>query len=66
MSAITEDRFNKERSRTKVDDRPGDTGMRQAAEEVLTGKRRGIRALVPFLGPAFVACVAYVAIGFVI
>src|SRR6476661_1704602 len=60
MSAITEDRFNKERSKVKVDDRPGDTGMREAAEEVLTGKRRGIRALVPFLGPAFVACVAYV------
>ncbi|HST04200.1 MAG TPA: Nramp family divalent metal transporter [Chloroflexia bacterium] len=34
--------------------------MRKAAEEVLTGKRRGIRALLPFLGPAFVACVAYV------
>ena len=60
MSAITEDKFNKERSRVKADDRPGDTGMRQAAEEVLTGKRRGIRALLPFLGPAFVACVAYV------
>jgi manganese transport protein len=34
--------------------------MRVAAEEVLTGRRRGLRALVPFLGPAFVACVAYV------
>jgi manganese transport protein len=60
MSAITEDRFNKERSKVRVDDRPGDTGMRRAAEEVLTGRRRGIRALLPFLGPAFVACVAYV------
>ena len=31
-----------------------------AAQQALAGKRRGLRALVPFLGPAFIACVAYV------
>jgi manganese transport protein len=31
-----------------------------AAEQALTGKRRGLRAVTPFLGPAFIAAVAYV------
>src|SRR5580704_1546841 len=31
-----------------------------AANEALSGKRRGLRALLPFTGPAFVASVAYV------
>ena len=31
-----------------------------AAQQALTGKRRGLRAVTPFLGPAFIACVAYV------
>ena len=31
-----------------------------AAEQALAGKRRGLRAVMPFLGPAFIACVAYV------
>ena len=32
---------------------------RQAAREVLDGKRRGVKALVPFAGPAFIASIAY-------
>ena len=32
----------------------------RAAEAVLTGKRRGFPALLPFIGPAFIACVAYI------
>jgi manganese transport protein len=32
----------------------------QAAEESLAGRRRGIRGAWPFLGPAFIAAVAYV------
>ena len=31
-----------------------------AAEEALRGERKGFRALLPFLGPAFVAAVAYI------
>jgi manganese transport protein len=31
-----------------------------AAQEALAGERRGLRAIVPFLGPAFIASVAYV------
>jgi len=31
-----------------------------AAEEALRGERKGFRALLPFLGPAFIAAVAYV------
>jgi manganese transport protein len=36
------------------------SGTLAAAGEVFAGKRRGMRALLPFLGPAFVASVAYV------
>jgi len=31
-----------------------------ACREAITGKRRGISALLPFLGPAFIASIAYV------
>ncbi len=31
-----------------------------AAQQALTGERRGLRAVIPFLGPAFIAAVAYV------
>jgi manganese transport protein len=31
-----------------------------AAQQALSGERRGLRAVTPFLGPAFIACVAYV------
>ena len=32
---------------------------RRAAREVLIGRRKGLRALLPFAGPAFIASVAY-------
>jgi manganese transport protein len=35
-------------------------GVQAAAREAILGRRRGWRALVPFLGPAFIACIAYV------
>ena len=31
-----------------------------AAQEALSGERRGLRAVAPFLGPAFIASVAYI------
>ncbi len=34
--------------------------LRQGAREALDGRRRGLRAFLPFLGPAFIACVAYI------
>jgi len=37
----------------------GSPGVVSAAHEVLAGRRRGIGALLPFAGPAFVASVAY-------
>ncbi|MFN2595398.1 MAG: Nramp family divalent metal transporter [Actinomycetota bacterium] len=38
-----------------------DTKAQAAAEEALAGRGRGFRARVlPFLGPAFIACVAYI------
>lgn len=40
--------------------RSGDVGMLQAARGALHGQRHGWRALLPFIGPAFVACVAYI------
>ena len=39
---------------------PGQTRLTDAAERVLSGERRGVRAVLPFLGPAFIAAVAYV------
>src|SRR5229473_1018772 len=34
--------------------------LQHAAREAILGRSRGIRALLPFLGPAFIACVAYI------
>ena len=39
---------------------PGEERVLRAAEKALSGETRGLRALLPFLGPAFVAAVAYV------
>jgi manganese transport protein len=39
---------------------PGERRVLLAAERSLAGETRGLRALLPFLGPAFVAAVAYV------
>ena len=39
---------------------PGETATVRAAHASLRGERKGLRALWPFLGPAFVAAVAYV------
>ena len=39
---------------------PGEARVADAARESLDGERRGLRRLWPFLGPAFVACVAYI------
>jgi manganese transport protein len=42
--------------------RPGSSGTVEAATEILTGRseKRGLARLLPFLGPAFIASVAYV------
>ena len=39
---------------------PGEARVAEAARSALTGRSRGMRAVLPFLGPAFVAAVAYV------
>ena len=39
---------------------PGELRVLRAAERSLNGERRGLRAVLPFLGPAFIAAVAYV------
>jgi hypothetical protein len=39
---------------------PGEARVLKAAEHSLAGRRRGVAALLPFLGPAFIAAVAYV------
>jgi len=39
---------------------PGESATARAAHESLKGDRRGLRGLLPFLGPAFIAAVAYV------
>ena len=39
---------------------PGEARIIEAAEGALRGERRGLRRYVPFLGPAFIAAVAYI------
>jgi manganese transport protein len=39
---------------------PEEIGTRAAARAALDGRRHGLWAVLPFLGPAFIACVAYV------
>jgi manganese transport protein len=39
---------------------PGEARVLTAAQESLAGRRRGLRGAWPFLGPAFIAAVAYV------
>ena len=39
---------------------PGEARVLEAAEQALAGERRGLRKYWPFLGPAFIAAVAYV------
>lgn len=39
---------------------PGEQRVREAAERALAGDGRGLRRMWPFLGPAFIAAVAYV------
>jgi manganese transport protein len=39
---------------------PGEARVLRAAERSLNGERRGIRGVLPFLGPAFIAAVAYI------
>jgi manganese transport protein len=39
---------------------PGEAATLRAAEATLRGERRGLRGLWPFLGPAFIAAVAYI------
>jgi len=43
-----------------VDALPGEAAVLRAAERSLAGERRGFRRITPFLGPAFIASVAYV------
>jgi manganese transport protein len=38
----------------------GEARTRAAARAVLDGRKKGLLALLPFLGPAFIACVAYI------
>ena len=39
---------------------PEEAGTRAAARAALDGRSRGLRAILPFLGPAFIASVAYI------
>ena len=39
---------------------PQEAGTRAAARLVLSGRKKGLLAILPFLGPAFIACVAYI------
>ena len=60
-----EKRVLSQRTTTETDDivesiLPGESATARAAHQSLKGDRRGLRGLLPFLGPAFIAAVAYV------
>lgn len=62
MAKVLEEDFMSDRSTTKIVESvlPGESATARAAHESLKGERRGLRGLLPFLGPAFIAAVAYV------
>ena len=39
---------------------PAELRLTAAASLALSGERRGLRAVLPFLGPAFIASIAYI------
>lgn len=39
---------------------PSTARTEEAGRQALQGNRRGLRAVLPFIGPAFIACVAYI------
>src|SRR5215469_15833711 len=39
---------------------PKEVGTRVAAHAALDGRKKGVWAMLPFLGPSFIACVAYI------
>ncbi|MES1925125.1 manganese transport protein MntH [Salinisphaera sp. T31B1] len=43
-----------------MDRLPGEQATIRAAEAALSGRQRGLKGLLPFLGPAFIAAVAYI------
>lgn len=43
-----------------LEDNPVEAGTRAAARAVLDGRKKGLLAFLPFLGPAFIASVAYI------
>jgi manganese transport protein len=47
-------------SNTTPERTPVEVGTQAAARAVLDGRKKGILALLPFLGPAFIASVAYI------
>jgi manganese transport protein len=48
------------KSETSLDPIIGEGDTRRAARAALDGRLRGLKAILPFMGPAFVACVAYI------
>ena len=43
-----------------IEDAPEAVGLAASARAALDGRRRGLLAFLPFIGPAFIACVAYI------
>ena len=60
MNVTTDDERRPAPANQPAEVRRGDVGTVQAARAVFAGERRGLRALLPFVGPAFIAAVAYV------
>ncbi|RJS95066.1 Nramp family divalent metal transporter [Salinisphaera sp. Q1T1-3] len=47
-------------SRSNKDFLPGESATERAAQAALSGEQRGLKRFLPFIGPAFIAAVAYI------
>ena len=60
MRSYTQDSLvSTELEANTLENLPQETGTRAAARAALDGRKKGLLAILPFLGPAFIACVAY-------
>jgi len=61
MSVLSRtDRADADADAKNLDYLPGEQATQRAAQAALSGKQRGLKGLFPFLGPAFIAAVAYI------
>src|SRR5438046_880412 len=59
-SSVSKDQVTSDGASGALEKLSEKSGTRAAARAVLDGRKKGLLAILPFLGPAFIACVAYI------